>query len=787
MGGRRVQQGALALGLALLAGALVLSEAVAFWELDVFDRLSRAGTVDERSERVALVMLDEASLDWGRGFHEHVRSGGETFLAGNEFLFPWDRSVYDLIVQFCALGGARVLALDVELAGPHPSGDPAGDSTLGFSTRMQNEYGLPYVVHALNFESSAEAAAEVLTLHPVAQQSLWAAAVEVDGWQPSGLPFDRSDIGPYSNPILPYATIIGEFAGARELLRLGAVTAQPDDDGVIRRARPFVVYDGRAYASLGAAAALAFAQDPARLETPRMVVEAGTLHLTDVTAVDAQDLPGALASQPMGLTPSGDLRLRWRDDGKEDPADPEAGRYPTYPAHRVLRSAMRALQIPGWEYPGPEPVGYFLPPEALAGRMVFFGANAAGLRDLKATPVSRDYPGVKVHAAVAEALLEGQSMTRPGALPRAIVAALLAALALLLTTAIRSQVVSSLAVLGLAAAWVGAASWAFLEADLWLDTVAPLLGMGLSYSAGTTWQWFSAGRKSREITGLFQHFAPPAVVKQLIARPGDLFLRGENREVTVFFSDIRGFTSLSNAPDMRDDPTRLTDHLNAYLSEMTEAITECGGTVDKYIGDAVVALFGAPLDQPDHAAAGCRAALRCQERLSAFNARSVAAGLPPLVTRIGLCSGHATVGCVGSRDRFSYTVIGSIVNFASRMEGVNKIYGTLVLAAGSTRAAAGDAVRARLLDRVRVPGLVDAADPLEVHELLGDEGPDEDHCARFEQARALYAAREFGRAAAAFDALPDDAPAHVLYDRCRLLAGDPPPDGWDGAHRIEGK
>jgi adenylate cyclase len=787
MGGGRVQQSALALGLALLAGALVLSDAVAFWELDVFDRLSRAGTLEERSERVSLIMLDEASLDWGRGFYDHVRSGGETFLAGNEFLFPWDRSVYDLLVQFCALGGARVLALDVELAGPHPSGDPAGDSTLGFSTRMQNEYGLPYVVHALNFESTAEAGAEVVELPPMVRESLHAAAVEVDGWQPSGLPFDRSDIGPYSNPILPYDSILWEFAGARELLRLGAVTAQPDDDGVIRRARPFVVYDGRAYASLGVATALAWAQEPAGLSPPRLVVEGDTLQLTEVSAADALRQPKVLATPPLGLTSSGDIRLRWRDDGREDPTDPEAGRYPTYPAHRVLRSAMRALQIPGWEYPGPEPEGYFLSPEVLAGRMVFLGANAAGLRDLKATPVSRDYPGVKVHAAVAEALLDGQAVTRPGARARALMAALLAALALLLTTAIRSQVVSSLAVLGLAAAWVGAASWAFLDADLWLDTVAPLLGMGLSYSAGTTWQWFSAGRKSREITGLFQHFAPPAVVKQLIARPGDLFLRGENREVTVLFSDIRGFTSLSNAQDMRDDPTRLTDHLNAYLSEMTEAITECGGTVDKYIGDAVVALFGAPLDQPDHAAAGCRAALRCQERIADFNARAEAAGLPAMVTRIGLCSGEATVGCVGSRDRFSYTAIGSTVNFASRLEGVNKTYGTLVLASGSTRAAAGDAVRARLLDRVRVPGVVDSAEPLEVHELLGDEGPGEDHCARFEQARVHYAARRFGEAAAAFDAMTDDAPARVLYDRCRLLAGSPPPDDWDGAHRIEGK
>ncbi|MCB9899590.1 MAG: adenylate/guanylate cyclase domain-containing protein [Planctomycetes bacterium] len=785
---RRAQQAVLAGVVGLAAATLVGSDVVGDWERDVYDVFSRAGVESTRSENVALVMLDEASLDWGRGFYEQARAGGASGLAGNEFLFPWDRSAYDLLVQFCALGGARVLAFDVELAGPHPSGDEAGDATLGTSTRLQNEFGAPYVVHALNLESAAEQAREVVALGSLERACLAGAAIDVDGWRASGLPFARSDVGPYSNPVLPYRTILEAFDGGEEFLRLGAVTAQPDDDGVVRRARPFVVWDGLAFPSLGVAAALAYeegAPDASGSGAPTLGAEGERLASSARLAVRDGMLLAPGVDLP--LTSSGDLLLRFRDDGREDPSDPLAGRYPTYPAHRVLRSAMKALGLPGWEFPGGDAEGYFLDPSVFAGRIVFLGGNAAGLRDLKAVPVNKDYPGVKVHAAVAEALLDGRVVSRPPDLLRVLAAALLAACALLLTTSIRSQVVSSAAVLALAAAWTTLASLVFLRASVWVDVIGPVLGLGLAYSSGTTWQWFTAGRQSQQITSLFQHFAPPAVVKQLIARPQDLSLRGENREITVFFSDIRGFTALSNAPEMRNDPSRLTDHLNAYLSEMTAVITECGGTVDKYIGDAVVAIFGAPVPQADHAAAACRAALRCQERIAAFDAQAAERGLPPLVTRIGLCSGEATVGCVGSRDRYSYTAIGSTVNFASRMEGVNKAYGTLVLAAGSTRRAAGDAVRARLVDRVRVPGLVDEAEPLEAWELLPADAPDDASLRRFEQARELYVAGRFDEAAEAFAALGDDPPARVLYDRCRRLSADPPPPGWDGSHRLEGK
>ncbi len=771
------------LGLALACAGLAVSDLLLPWERDVYDVLARAGVShDERSADVGLILLDEATLDWGRDRFERGGDAGGG-LPREALLFPWNRSVYDFLINYLAGCGAEVVALDIELSGPHPGGDRSGDEGLGLTSATQNQAGGPFVVHALNFESSAQRQAEVARLDELQRSCLTGAAVEVAGWQAAGVPFDRSDLGPYSNPVLPYRSILAAFAAAPERLRLGAVTAQPDPDGVIRRARLLVAYEGRCYPSLGLAAALA------RLQTREGKV---TVAVDDGFLV----LETAAASRRLPLTPGGDLLVRWRDDGREDPADPSVGRYPTWPAHRVLRSAMKTLGIPGWETPA-APDGYFLEPGAFAGRIVFLGANAAGMRDLKATPIAEDYPGVKVHAAVAEAALASDAVRRASPGQRGALVAFVTLVSALVTLFCRSQV-WRLGVVALVAVGVALASAnLFLAAGVWLDVVAPLLGIAVAYSAATTVNFLGEGRRSRAITGMFQHFAPAEVVRQLVAHPEALALEGDTREITSFFSDIRGFTSLSNTPRMQAEPGILTAHLNAYLTEMTRAITDCGGTVDKYIGDAVVAVFGAPLALPDHAQAACRAALLCQQRIADFNARAEADGLPALPTRIGLYSGKATVGLVGSEHRLSYTAIGSTVNIASRMEGVNKSYGTWVLAGGTTIGLAKGGVKTRLLDRVRVPGVRDEDPPLEVYEVLavgnlaaGGEPLADEFLRAFATARDLYEARRFEAAAEACErllVLRDDPPSRVLLARCRAWTSAPPPKDWDGSYRLEGK
>lgn len=778
------------LGLSLVCAGLAVSDLLLAWERDVYDVLCRAGAShDQRSADIGLILLDEATLDWGRDRFEHGADDAGGGLPRAALLFPWNRSVYDFLINYLAGCGAEVVALDIELSGPHPGGDRSGDEGLGLTSALQNKVGAPFVVHALNFESAAERQAEVAALDELQRACLTGAAVEVAGWRAAGVPFDRSDIGPYSNPVLPYRTILAAFADAPGLLRMGAVTAQADPDGVIRRTPLIVAWEDRCYPSLGLAAALA------RLQTREGPV---TIAVEDGALV----LATAKARRRLPLTTGGDLLVRWRDDGREDPADPSVGRYPTWPAHRVLRSAMKTLGIPGWQSP-PAPDGYFLEPGAFAGRVVFLGANAAGLRDLKATPVAEDYPGVKIHAAVAEAALSGDAVRRAALGWRGALVACVTLFTALVTLLGRSQVWRLGLVAFVAVGVVGAGAALFLLAGLWVDVVAPLLCIAIAYSTATTVNFLGEGRRSRAIAGMFQHFAPAEVVRQLIAHPDALALEGDTREITSFFSDIRGFTSLSNAPRMQADPGLLTAHLNAYLTEMTRAITDCGGTVDKYIGDAVVAVFGAPLALADHAQAACRAALLCQQRVADFNARAEADGLPGLPTRIGLYSGKATLGLVGSEHRLSYTAIGSTVNIASRMEGVNKAYGTWVLAGGTTIALAKGSLRTRLLDRVRVPGVLDDDPPLEVHQVLavgdaegapGIELPGEpltdDFLRGFEAARGLYESRRFEAAGDAYDrllAFRDDPPSRVLLARCRAWSSAPPPEDWDGSYRMEGK
>ena len=211
MGGRsraRDLRWALAAGLAIVAAALVATDALEAWERDVYDLMVRE-TVEGagHSDRISLILIDENSLDWGTRVYEQNGLDGQG-LHRTHYLFPWNRAVYELVAMFLETGGAEVFALDVELAGPHPSGDEAGDEGLGLTTAFQNTEGRPFLLHSLNFETAVDRQDEMVALDPGQRSLLETAAWEVGGWRSAGVPFDRSDVGPYSNPILPYRSIL---------------------------------------------------------------------------------------------------------------------------------------------------------------------------------------------------------------------------------------------------------------------------------------------------------------------------------------------------------------------------------------------------------------------------------------------------------------------------------------------------------------------------------------------------------------------------------------------------
>jgi adenylate cyclase len=273
------------------------------------------------------------------------------------------------------------------------------------------------------------------------------------------------------------------------------------------------------------------------------------------------------------------------------------------------------------------------------------------------------------------------------------------------------------------------------------------------------------------------------VVEAMLEDPGRLTLGGEERVLTVLFSDLEGFTSQCE----QLAPREMVEILGAYYERMTDEVFAQGGTLKEYVGDELMAFYGAPLEQSDHAARACATALAMRDRRRALNAEYAAVGRPTLRARTGINSGPMLVGNLGSRYRFSYGVLGDAVNLGSRLEGLNRVYGTEILVGESTGALVEERFRLREVDVVRVKGRVQ---PVRVHELVagaGDTLPPEqgEALALYAEALREYRRRAWGEALALFERAlelrPDDGPSRVMAERCRAYRRTPPADGWDGA------
>lgn len=444
----------------------------------------------------------------------------------------------------------------------------------------------------------------------------------------------------------------------------------------------------------------------------------------------------------------------------------------TYPVHRVLEGALAAGE--------------------LEGAIVFVGASEVGIGDVTATPFGTEIPGVLVHAAVADNLLR-RSFLREAGTPRflsVLAFLLLGPLVAFLVAAIERHLVGSLVAIALVLAWPAVAFLAFLRLGWHLEVVGPMAAGVLALVASLRYQVGTVDARARQIRRTFERFVSQGIVEEMLRHPERVKLGGERRELTVLFSDIRGFTSISE----RMSSEELVQVLNQYFTPMTRLVLEEGGTLDKYMGDALMAFFGAPVVQPDHAVKACRAALAMTAKLVELNAGWRAAGKLPegaeVGIGIGLNSGEMSVGNMGSEDVFDYTVIGDNVNLGSRIEGLNKMYGTQVLVSGATVAAAGeDRFLFRELDRVRVKG---KTEPVAIYELMAERPAPSDaeaRARRFARALALYRDRRFEDADAAFAALAaaGDGPAAALGTRAHRLAREGAPADWQPVETLTSK
>jgi adenylate cyclase len=431
-----------------------------------------------------------------------------------------------------------------------------------------------------------------------------------------------------------------------------------------------------------------------------------------------------------------------------------------------------------------------VPPGEMKGKIAIVGTTAAGTWDQRVTPFDDIAPGVITHATFVENALRGDLLERTAAV---FVLEVLLMLGLTVGLAVLFARVSSLAALPAlllsAGLWGGVAVIALRRANVVLALGVPLVQMLSMFLVATSYRFFSEEREKRRARETFGRFLAPAIVEQVLAREGSLRLGGDKRVLTVLFSDIRGFTSLSE----QLDPKVLLELLNEYLTPMTDIIvSENQGTLDKYIGDAIMAFWGAPQEQPDHALRACRAALAMIERLGALRAGWRERGLPDVDVGVGINTGAMSVGFVGSQDRFyNYTVLGDAVNLASRLEGANKEYGTRVILGASTYEQVRDVVVARELDLVRVKG---KREPVHVYELLA-LAPGTPALAafveRFRWGLSAYAAQRWDEAIARFreaDALRGgDPPSRKYVERCEAMRRAPPGPEWDGVFQMKTK
>jgi adenylate cyclase len=553
------------------------------------------------------------------------------------------------------------------------------------------------------------------------------------------------------HPVLPSP---GQRAAVGHGANIRALNAHSDPDGVIRRMPLSFIVDGEPVPSMAAELA---ARATGRAAAPANNASSGSLPNTITLnfAGGADDIPIFSLADLRACAEKGDKEFfRRQFDGKVvligsvlDVEDRKitAKRFATGPEHaRTERCAL------------PAPV-----------------AGPKFARD--------SIPGVTLHATAVNNLIRGDALIDPGRAGAGIFSFVLAALVSAAALAL-GPAAAALATLGIGAAWTAGATLAFREA-MALPLIEPLLAAVASLGMTIGYRFVVADRGKRLLRQSFALYLAPAVIEKMLASNRPPALGGEMRDVTVYFSDIADFSTFAEAIP----PSALVAAMNEYLSEMTDIIEAYGGFVDKYIGDAIVAMFGAPLDDHVHVDHAVRAALACAARLPELERLQAVFGRA-VRQRIGLNSGDALVGNIGSRRRFNYTVMGDVVNLAARLEGANKQYGTAIIASQTTMAA-GTAFVWRELDAIRVKGRTQA---VRIYEPLGpvsEVAPQRmSHAVTYAEGLACYRARDFAAAAEHFaKAAYADPPSARFLLRARELVRHPPGPDWEPVNALEEK
>lgn len=539
----------------------------------------------------------------------------------------------------------------------------------------------------------------------------------------------------YSQILLP----IPEVYSSAKLL--ANVQAEPESDGVYRKGNLFSIYNDRIIPSLALASYLVGNKDKSRLS-----IDLKNLNINDLN---------------VPINSSGETILRFR------PSDS----YTKLKAAALFESILQEA----------EGGKALIDPEIFKDSYIFFGYSAAGLLDLRPTPVSPVTPGVEVHATMLDNLLSEDFIQEFPVMLSVLTALLLSLLAAILLTKFQGPGKGVIFFILFFTLPIPVSILSY-SAGFWFPLVFIELSIVISLSAAGAVNYATEGKQKRYIKQAFKQYLSPDFIENLISSPDKLKLGGEKKEISIFFSDLQGFTTISEGLN----PEELTNLLNDYLTAMTDIILEEGGTIDKYEGDAIIAFWNAPIDYEDHAQRAVRAALRCQKKLMEMRPEFKDRTGYDLYMRIGLNTGFAVVGNLGSHTRFDYTMLGDSVNLAARLEGINKQYGTYTMISKSTHDAINGLYPCRELSKVAVVGKNEA---IIVYEpmLEADYEKNKNTYKIFQNGLFKFYDGDFDKAIEEFNKIKDVDPASVKYiAKCNeLLKSDV--KQWDGVWKMTQK
>ena len=625
--------------------------------------------------------------------------------------WPWPRKEVAELISNLQGYGAKVIGLDMIFSEPDNSCNGAeNDRMLGKSIFNAGNVVAGYFFRADHLAVDDAAFAQIASTRLDAKIADGVKSVPL-------FSFDGIDLN--------IAAVAGQGA-----LDHGFFTVMPEQDGLYRRAVLLALFNGDIFASLSLKCLSYFIEQP----------------------IDLQISPGGVTSFTLGSTKipvdtAGRMPLNYYGP---------AGSFRTVSAVDVIRKR--------------------LPADALKGSLVFVGATETGIYDLRPTPFDPVLPGIEIHATLASNVLQNNFIRHNDEtrrLERWAIVVIPLLLGLLLSFA-PGSLTGLLLFIASGGVYVVANYRVFVMHHHDMTIIYPLLGISLTYLGGEAYRSLVVDRKGRQLKKAFSSYVSPDLVKQIEKNPDRLILGGEQRELSILFSDIRGFTTFSESLS----PQELVVLLNEYLTPMTRIVLEERGTLDKFIGDAVMALFNAPLSVPDHATRACAAAVKMMNELKVLNEGFSARGMQTIDIGIGINTGPAVVGNMGADIRFDYTAIGDSVNLASRLEGLNKQYGSNILVSEVTRNQIKDTSFVfREVDRVRVKG---KNLPIVMYELMLQHA---EILPRFEDALRMYRILDFAGAKRLFDELADsydDGPSRLYSSRCDEYLAESPGEAWDG-------